>query len=155
MPTPVETGGRFTFANWEERPAGDATEAVDTADAVDATAATDAVPAVPRLAHAHVNNTFTGGIEAAGTACDYTIAYTGENLGSYSGMELVTGSVDGLKGSFVLEERGSFDAGGTVCRFEVVAGSGTGDLAGLTGTGGFTYRHGDTSVAYTFTYDLG
>ncbi|MFD0122173.1 DUF3224 domain-containing protein [Streptomyces virginiae] len=136
MPTPVETGGRFTFANWQESPVG-------------------AADAVPRLAHAHVNNAFTGGIAAAETACDYTIAYTGENLGSYSGMELLSGGLDGREGSFVLEERGTFDAGGTVCRFEVVPGSGTGDLVGLTGSGGFTYRHGDTSVAYTFVYDLG
>ncbi|WP_405787622.1 DUF3224 domain-containing protein [Streptomyces sp. NBC_00029] len=142
MPTPVETGGRFTFANWEESPVGSAAEPA-------------AATAVPRLAHARVNNAFTGGIEASETACDYTIAYTGENTGSYSGMELVAGSVDGRKGSFVLEERGSFDAGGTVCRFEALPGSGTGELAGLTGSGGFTYRHGDTSVEYMFTYAVG
>ncbi|MFJ9547182.1 DUF3224 domain-containing protein [Streptomyces erythrochromogenes] len=144
MPTPVETRGRFTFADWEETPVG-APGTPGTPGAPDAT---------PRLAHAHVANTFTGGVEAAGTSCDYTIAYTGENTGSYSGMELLSGSVDGRKGSFVLEERGTFDAGGTVCRFEVVAGSGTGDLVGLTGSGGFTYRHGDTSVEYAFTYAL-
>lgn len=69
-------------------------------------------------------------------------------------MELLSGSVDGRKGTFVLEERGSFDAAGTVCRFEVVPGSGTGDLAGLTGSGGFTFRYGDTSVEYTFTYGI-
>ncbi|MFD9084266.1 DUF3224 domain-containing protein [Streptomyces erythrochromogenes] len=135
MPTPVETRGRFTFADWEESPVG-------------------ALDAAPRLARARVANTFTGGVEAAGTSCDYTIAYTGESTGSYSGMELLSGSVDGRKGSFVLEERGTFDAGGTVCRFEVVPGSGTGDLVGLTGSGGFTYRHGDTSVEYAFSYAL-
>ncbi|MFJ6779192.1 DUF3224 domain-containing protein [Streptomyces yangpuensis] len=135
MPTPVETSGRFTFADWEETPVGPQ-------------------GATPRLAHARVTNAFTGGVEAAGTSCAYTIAYNGENTGSYSGMELLAGSVDGRKGSFVLEERGTFDAGGTVCRFEVVPGSGTGDLVGLTGSGGFTYRHGDTSVAYGFTYAL-
>ncbi|MFD6967320.1 DUF3224 domain-containing protein [Streptomyces sp. NPDC059979] len=133
---PVETGGRFTFADWEETPVGPA-------------------EAVPRLAHARVTNAFTGGIEAPGTACDYTIAYTGENVGAYSGMELLAGSLDGRKGTFVLEERGTFDAAGTVCRFEVVPGSATGDLAGLTGSGGFTFRHGESSVAYSFTYDLG
>ncbi|KOU99758.1 DUF3224 domain-containing protein [Streptomyces sp. MMS21 TC-5] len=135
MPTPVETRGRFTFADWEENRVG-------------------ASAAPPRLAHARVTNTFTGGVEAAGTSCDYTIAYTGEDTGSYSGMELLSGSVDGREGSFVLEERGTFDAGGTVCRFEVVPGSGTGDLVGLTGSGGFTHRHGETSVEYAFTYAL-
>lgn len=135
MPTPVETGGRFTFADWQEQPVGPA-------------------EATPRLAHAEVANSFTGGVEANRTTCAYTIAYTGENVGTYTGMELLSGSVDGRKGTFVLEERGSFDPAGTVCRFEVVPGSGTGDLAGLTGSGGFTFRHGDSSVEYTFTYDI-
>ncbi|MBT2481773.1 DUF3224 domain-containing protein [Streptomyces sp. ISL-94] len=137
MPTPttVETAGRFTFADWQEQPVGSPDSA-------------------PRLAHATVTNAFSGGIEAAATSCSYVIAYTGESVGTYSGMELLSGSVDGRKGAFVLEERGSFDATGTTCRFEVVPGSATGDLAGLTGSGGFTYRHGDTSVAYAFTYAL-
>ncbi|MGW6709922.1 DUF3224 domain-containing protein [Streptomyces sp. NPDC054956] len=33
-------------------------------------------------------------------------------------------------------------------------GSGTDDLAGLTGSGSFVHRHGDTSVEYAFAYDL-
>ncbi|MFD7097271.1 DUF3224 domain-containing protein [Streptomyces xanthophaeus] len=132
-PGSVRTGGRFTFADWEEKPLGPS-------------------GAAPRLAHARVTNAFTGGIEASGTVCAYTVAYTGESTGTFAGLELVSGSVDGRHGSFVLEERGSFDGTGTRCRFEVVPGSATGELAGLTGTGGFTSRHGDSSVAYEFTY---
>ncbi|MFD5714760.1 DUF3224 domain-containing protein [Streptomyces pharetrae] len=137
MPTPttVETTGRFTFTDWQEQPVG-------------------SPASTPRLAHATVTNAFSGGIEAAATSCSYTIAYTGENAGTYSGMELLSGGVDGRQGTFVLEERGGFDATGTTCRFEVVPDSGTGELAGLTGSGGFTHRHGDTSVAYTFTYAI-
>ncbi|MFK0220445.1 DUF3224 domain-containing protein [Streptomyces vinaceus] len=95
-----------------------------------------------------------GGIEAAATRAGYTITYTGEAIGSYTGLELLSGSVDGREGAFVLEQRGTFDAGGTRCTFEVVAGSGSGELAGLSGSGGFTYRHGDTSVAYEFRYTV-
>jgi hypothetical protein len=132
----AQTTGHFTFADWEERPTGPA-------------------EASPRLAHATVTNTFDGGIQAADTRCDYTIAYLTETTGTFAGMEVLTGSLDGRKGTFVLEERGSFDAGGTRCTFEVVPGSGTGALTGLRGSGGFTHRHGETSVAYTFEYDLG
>ncbi|MCY0944839.1 DUF3224 domain-containing protein [Streptomyces antarcticus] len=132
----VETAGRFTYAGWEELPVGSPDGA-------------------PRLARALVTNTFTGGVEASGTSCAYTIAYTGESVGSYTGMELLSGSVDGRRGSFVLEESGTFDAGGTTCRFAVVPGSGTGDLTGLSGSGGFTHRHGEASVAYAFSYRLG
>ncbi|MFD7839189.1 DUF3224 domain-containing protein [Streptomyces sp. NPDC059761] len=129
------TTGRFTFADWQEQPVGSA-------------------DSTPRLARSTVVNAFTGGIEAGATNAAYTIAYTGEGTGSYTGLELLSGSVDGRKGAFVLEQRGTFDASGTSCTFEVVPGSGSGELAGLSGSGAFTYRHGDTSVAYEFSYTL-
>ncbi|MBT2457784.1 DUF3224 domain-containing protein [Streptomyces sp. ISL-86] len=135
MPTTTPTSGSFTYANWEEHPIGPA----DT---------------TPRLARATVANTFSGGIEAAETACEYTITYTGEHVGTFAGMELLSGTVDGRKGTFVLEERGTFDAtGATHCRFEVVPGSATGELTGLSGSGSFTARQGEPSVGYVFTYD--
>ncbi|QES46878.1 DUF3224 domain-containing protein [Streptomyces venezuelae] len=136
MDTNTRTHGRFGFADWTEEPVGE--EGV-----------------LPRLARATVVNTFSGRIEAAGTRCSYTIAYVGESAGTFAGMEVLTGTVDGRKGSFVLAERGGFDAEGTRCTFEVVPGSGTGELAGLRGSGGFTYRHGEVSVAYTFDCELG
>ncbi|MFD7027415.1 DUF3224 domain-containing protein [Streptomyces sp. NPDC059917] len=133
---PVRTTGQFTAADWKEHPLG-------------------AGGAHPALARASVVNTFTGGIEAADTTCDYTIAYVSATTGTFAGMEVLRGSLDGREGGFAVEERGSFDADGTVhCAFEVVPGSGTGALAGLRGTGGFTARHGEPSVAYTFDYDL-
>ncbi|UNO39220.1 DUF3224 domain-containing protein [Streptomyces sp. MST-110588] len=130
--------GTFTFENWEEH------EVRGQAGA-----------GGPRLARATVTNAFTGSMEAAGTACAYTIAYLTATTGTFVGHEMLTGSLDGRKGSFVLEERGTFGENGTVCTFEVVPGSGTGELAGLTGTGGFTHEHGMTSVPYTFEYRLG
>jgi hypothetical protein len=136
MPT-TQTTGHFTFANWEERGLGPSDDAS------------------PRLAHASVTNAFSGGIEAADTICEYTIAYVTEKTGTFAGMELLTGRLDGREGSFAVEERGSFEADGTVhCTFEVVAGSGTGELVGLRGSGGFVARHGEASVPYDFEYGL-
>ncbi|MFG2863160.1 DUF3224 domain-containing protein [Streptomyces sioyaensis] len=107
-------------------------------------------------AHAAVVNTFSGGIEAAGTTCEYTLVYVTEKTGTFTGMELLTGRLDGREGTFVVEERGSFEADGTVrCTFEVVPGTGTGELTGLRGTGGFTTTAGEPSVPYAFGYDLG
>ncbi|OKK17742.1 hypothetical protein AMK16_21520 [Streptomyces sp. CB00455] len=134
-PASAQTGGVFTFADWQEHPLGPQ-------------------GTTPRLAQASVTNSFTGRIEAPATACAYTVAYTGDDTGTYTGMELVSGSVDGREGAFVLEERGTFGPTGTTCHFEVVPGSATGELTGLTGTGGFTSRHGEPSVTYTFTYDI-
>jgi hypothetical protein len=83
------TTGHFTFADWQERVIGPGEDAN------------------PRLAHGSVRNTFTGGIEAAGTHCEYAIVYVTAKTGSFSGMELLTGGVDGREGSFAVEERGS------------------------------------------------
>ncbi|MER7465895.1 DUF3224 domain-containing protein [Streptomyces sp. NPDC097981] len=52
------------------------------------------------------------------------------------------------------EQRGTFDAAGTRCTFEVVPGSATGEPAWLTGSGSFTYRHGGTSVPYDFSHTV-
>ncbi|MEV5933901.1 DUF3224 domain-containing protein [Streptomyces sp. NPDC052079] len=134
MPATTKITGHFTFADWKESPV-------------------TLEGAFPRLAHAKVTNAFAGGIEAEATTCDYTVAYLTETTGAFAGMELLTGAVDGRAGTFVLEERGRFTSDGTVhCTFEVVEGSGTGELTGLRGTGGFTYRHGETKVPYAFEY---
>lgn len=136
MNMPACTTGHFTFANWQER-----TVSPDDAS--------------PKLAHASVTNAFSGGIEAAGTTCEYAIVYLTEKTGTFTGMQVLTGSLDGRKGTFAIEERGTFDADGTVrCTFEVVPGSGTGGLAPLNGTGSFTATHGEPSVPYTFHYNL-
>ncbi|ASU82285.1 DUF3224 domain-containing protein [Nocardiopsis gilva YIM 90087] len=131
------TSGEFTFANWEENTVGRAADG-------------------PKLALASVVNTFSGGIEAAETTCGYTITYATENTGAFTGFELLQGTVDGRKGTFILEERGSFDADGSVhCTFDVVHGSATDELTGLTGRGHFTVHQGTPSTRYTFAYDLG
>lgn len=135
MPTTRVTG-HFTFTDWKEKPV--------TAEGT-----------LPRLAHATVTNAFSGGIEAEATTCDYSISYLTDTTGGFAGMELLTGRVDGRAGTFALEERGRFESDGTVhCTLEVVEGSGTDELTGLRGRGGFTYRHGETKVPYTFEYDV-
>ncbi|MCX4747834.1 DUF3224 domain-containing protein [Kitasatospora sp. NBC_01287] len=135
--TAVTTIGTFTFAGWEELPL----------------APTDPLTA-PRLARAAVTNDFTGGLTATGTTCQYTMVYATEKTGLFNGFELITGTLDGRAGAFVVEQRGSFhEDGGVRCVFEVVPGSGTGALAGLRGSGDFTSRHGESSVDYTFTYE--
>ncbi|MEU0844542.1 DUF3224 domain-containing protein [Streptomyces sp. NPDC005962] len=129
--------GTFTFADWQEKPVGEAAGGT-------------------KLAHATVINNFSGAITASGTACQYAIVYLADETGAFSGHELVDGQLDGRRGSFVLAEHGTFGEDGTVrCAFEVVPGSGTGELAGLTGAGSFTAPKGITAVSYAFDYALG
>ncbi|MFE2106920.1 DUF3224 domain-containing protein [Kitasatospora sp. NPDC059463] len=130
------TGG-FGYTDWTETPIGPA-------------------ETLPRLARASVVNTFTGGIEAAATVCEYVLVYATANTGGFTGLQRFTGRLDGRAGGFVVEERGTFEEDGTVrCTFEVVPGSATGELTGLRGTGGYHYRPGESPVPFTFGYELG
>ncbi|MFD6436221.1 DUF3224 domain-containing protein [Streptomyces venezuelae] len=131
-----QTSGTFTFAHWDEKPVAGADGGA-------------------RIAHAAVTNDYAGAIEAAGASCEYTIAYTNETIGTFVGYEFVDGTLDGRKGSFVLEQRGSFGADGVIeCTFSVLSGSATGELAGLTGTGTFTARAGQPATPYSLVYAL-
>lgn len=129
------TTGHFTLASWKEQSVSPEGE-------------------TPRLAHASITNRFTGGIEASDTWCEYVLSYVTETTGTYRGMQRLTGRVDGRQGTFVVEERGTFHEDGSVTgTFEVLPGAATGDLAGLRGTGSFTYRAGASDIPYTFTYE--
>ncbi|CAM5434144.1 hypothetical protein GCM10010329_52720 [Streptomyces spiroverticillatus] len=134
--TTLTATGHFTYASWDEKNATDAGTS-------------------PRVSHASVVNTFTGGIEAADTTCEYICTYATETTGTFCGMEHFSGRLGGREGRFVVEERGYFGADGTVhCTFEVVPDSGTDGLTGLTGKGSFVAPHGEKSVPYTFEYTL-
>ncbi|MBC2874138.1 MULTISPECIES: DUF3224 domain-containing protein [Streptomyces] len=128
----AHTDSTFTFLDWDEHELG-------------------RTEGGTRLARATVRNTYTGAIEAAGTHCAYTIAYAPDGTGTFSGYQLFEGAVAGRKGGFAVREEGTFDERGTVrCSFEVVPGSGSGELAGLTGRGSYTAEHGVKAVPYRF-----
>lgn len=54
--------------------------------------------------------------------------------GGYVAMELVQGTLDGRRGSFVLQHQGTMERGAPGLRVTVVADSGRDQLAGLRGT---------------------
>ncbi|MBH5333727.1 DUF3224 domain-containing protein [Streptomyces pactum] len=132
----THTTGTFTYSSWDEATTGES-------------------PDGAKLARATVVNTFSGGITAEGTSCVYAITYLTGKTGVCRGYEMVTGALDGRRGGFVLDQHATFGEDGVVhCTFEVVAGSGTGELAGLSGTGAFTAVPGEPTVPYTFDYRL-
>jgi hypothetical protein len=67
----------------------------------------------------------------------------------------VTGSLDGRSGSFVLQGDGTFDGTTARGRSNVVEGSGTGELSGLTGSAESRSTHADyPHMPLTLRYDL-
>lgn len=77
--------------------------------------------------------TWTGEIE--GTSRGVMLTGGDPNTGSagYVALERFDGTVDGLSGSFVLQQIGAMIDGLQDLRYAVAPGSGTGDLAGMTG----------------------
>lgn len=70
----------------------------------------------------------------------------------YVAMELVSGTLEGRQGSFVLQHSGTRDRGAMALDLQVVADSGTGELTGLRGHMGIDITEG--RHFYRFHYQL-
>jgi hypothetical protein len=82
--------------------------------------------------------------------------YRADGTSAYITVMHVTGTLDGRRGSFVLQGDGSYDGTTARGRSRVVAGSGTGELAGLSGTAESVSTHGDYPfMPLTLKYDIG
>jgi len=70
----------------------------------------------------------------------------------YVAMEIVSGTLHGLKGTFILQHSGTMDKGTSSLTVTVVPGSGTGDLAGISGK--FDIIIADGKHSYVFDYTI-
>jgi hypothetical protein len=98
-----------------------------------------------------IQEQFTGDIEATGSV-RFLQARLADGA-SFVGIESVTGSIGGRKGSFLLQDSGTLKGNGVNGKWFVVPGSGTGELKGLRGEGGFTAKlgqHADVTLDYSF-----
>jgi uncharacterized protein DUF3224 len=96
----------------------------------------------PALTRVHVQESFNGDIEGEGVAEFLQVAHA-DGSASFVGVERVTGSVGGKKGTFVLQDHGTVEGNIVHGEWFVVPGSGTGGLKGLRGSGGFRANLGE------------
>jgi Protein of unknown function (DUF3224) len=82
--------------------------------------------------------------------------YRPDGTSSYVDVMQLTGTLDGRAGTFVLTGRGDYDGTtATASTSQVVPGSGTGDLAGISGTCASESTHSDYPfMPLTLTYQL-
>jgi Protein of unknown function (DUF3224) len=106
----------------------------------------------PRLLEVHLSETFTGDIDgespvrALQVRCD-------DGLASLVSVQRFRGKLHGRAGTFVLQGQEIVENGKIRAEWFVVPGSGTGDLCGLRGTGGFAGDFGkgsDATLDYWF-----
>jgi len=94
---------------------------------------------------------FAGDLSGSGSG-EMLTAGSGQSSGAYVAIERITGRLAGREGSFFLVHRGIIEQGRPELAISVVPGSGTGGLAGLSGTMAIRIEGGRHS--YTFDYDL-
>ena len=126
--------GTFTVASWDE----------ETYQELDGKG---------KLTRARVGYRLSGDIEGEAT-WEALMFYRADDTAEYTGLQHVTGQIAGRAGTCVMAADGSYADGAARGTWRVIPGSGTGALAGLTGSG--------TSVAtseppgtFTLDYELG
>ena len=101
-----------------------------------------------KMTRASVEYTLSGEIEGIASV-EYLMFYRHfdvndqhKSSASYTGLIRFNGVVAGKQGSFVMKDNGTFEGGSAVSALGICAGSGTGSLAGITGTAGYRASHG-------------
>jgi hypothetical protein len=112
----------------------------------------DEHPGAPALVEIHVTEEFSGDIAGSG-AVRFLQASRADGSASFCGIERVVGTLEGRAGSFLLQDSGTLQGNQVSGDWFVVPGSGSGQLAGLRGEGGFEAQLGQNAtwtLAYWF-----
>lgn len=105
------------------------------------------------FARLSLDKRFSGGLTGTSKGQMMASSIGGEGSGAYVALERVSGTLNGRTGSFVLQHNGTMNRGAQELRITVVPDSGTGELAGLTGTMRIIIEAGKHS--YEFEYTIG
>jgi hypothetical protein len=109
-------------------------------------------PGEPRLTHATGSQRFAGGIEGDG-AVDWLVCYRPDKSARFVGLQRIDGRIGDRRGTFLMEATSTHDGKASEGSWAVIPGTGTGDLDGISGRGGFEAPGGPT-VRYHLDYEL-
>ncbi|SRR6266487_657929 len=106
-----------------------------------------------KLTKAHVTFGLTGDLEGEGQ-WEALMCYRDDGTAEFTGFQHTVGKLGGREGGFVLRADGTFENGEARTSWQVIPGSATGGLRGLTGSGHAisTSAPGGT---FSFDYELG
>ena len=106
-----------------------------------------------KLSRMTATDLFHGDIEAEATG-EFASLLREDGSSSFAGLYVVRGRIGRRQGSFVLRATGSSGTNGmSRGEWSVIEGSGTDELVGLQGAGGFVYQAGQKS-SLTLDYDF-
>lgn len=107
-----------------------------------------------KVTQASVKQSLSGDVEGDGPV-EWLMCYRADQTAEFVGMQRVVGRVGDRSGTFVmLHTDGAFDGKVASSRLVIVAGSGTGELASLSGGGEFNAPMGGAPSA-RLEYELG
>jgi hypothetical protein len=104
------------------------------------------------LGRMSIDKQFHGDLEATSKGEMLSFMNRDAGSGGYVALERVTGTLGGHSGSFVLEHNATMDRGVPMLNIIVVPGSGTGELAGISGT--MKIRIASGKHFYDFDYEI-
>jgi Protein of unknown function (DUF3224) len=85
---------------------------------------------------------------------DTFMYYRADGTAEYTGLQRFSGEIGGRSGTCVMVADGSYDGAEARSGWRVIPGSGTGELAGLTGSGS-SVAGAEPPGSYTLDYDFG
>lgn len=100
-----------------------------------------------------ISKTFHGDLQGAGTGVMLSGGDPQAGAAGYVAMETVGGRLAERQGSFALQQFGLMRSGSQTLHYEIVPGSGTGQLSGITGTLHLDIDE-DGTHRYALEYDL-
>jgi hypothetical protein len=101
----------------------------------------------PALTRIRVQESFSGDISGEGVV-EFLQAAGADGSASFVGIERVTGTLAGRTGTFLLQDAGTVQGSIVSGDWFVIPGSGTGQLAGLRGEGGFRANLGENAQVH-------
>ena len=105
-----------------------------------------------KLTEAKVTQKFTGDLVGEGSVI-WLMAYTDKQTARFVGIQRIVATLEGKKGSFLVETTGDFDGKTAEGDWTVIPDSGTAGLAGISGEGSFGAPHG-SKAEYELDYEL-
>ncbi|HEY1016684.1 MAG TPA: DUF3224 domain-containing protein [Herpetosiphonaceae bacterium] len=104
------------------------------------------------LGRMSLDKEFKGDLQAVSKGEMLTAGTAVEGSAGYVAIERVTGSLHGFSGAFTLQHSGTMDRGAPTLVLTVVPDSGTGELAGISGSMRIGFEEG--GHVYVFEYEL-
>ncbi|MGH7777260.1 MAG: DUF3224 domain-containing protein [Candidatus Dormibacterales bacterium] len=112
----------------------------------------EALEGAEKLTRARIAQDFAGGLEGTGT-WECLMYYRPDGTAAYTGLVRLAGRLDGRQGAFVVLSEGSYDGAEARATWEVVRGSGSGGLQGLSGRGTSVAPHGPDGT-FSLDYEI-